>query len=751
MKKKLLTVLALLAFTITGFAQGIQFEYGDWSSVKAKAKKENKIIFIDFYTSWCGPCKMLSKNIFPQKAVGDFYNKNFINYKVDAEKGEGPKLAQKFGVKAYPTLIFADTNGEFLHQGVGGMQAEALIELGNTAMDPNKQLSNLLKDSETEMKDMPAHLRKLSQERLPYNDKFEAYINSLSKKELYSKTTYDLLVELGGRSAEGFTFNLILENKEAFAKAVGQKKVDGYFYNKYLMKAYTAKNKKQAVQPVFNEIKSKGFGFAEKIESTVRLTGYNYEGKYGEFLKEAPIYLEKYAKNDPALKYRTVFMEANKFANRSPELKKFAIQIAEELIAADYNVAKVNAYIGKQYADAGDLKTALTYYQKASDYNQKKGVEDQSAQSVDFLKKRIAIYEKGDYTFNISGLDEYNGFTFKLYYESADEIGEHIETPGVEIKDGKCTIKGNVKVPMTTGWSVYDGDDFKTKGSLILEPGEFKAKLAGRNLEVENGWYNYYVYQGLRENPKYKEAVKNMDEFNSKEGDMKDPAYRKEFFKIIGAVNDSEKEYYTSTYMHNADPTARVLAFYVGRLWHDENSEEEIKKLKADLGDHYLLKTIAHYKAENKRSKAMQESVAVGKQIKPFIAKDLNGKEFKLEKVLKINKYVLVEFWASWCGPCRGAIPHLKELHKKYQKEGFEIVSFSLDHKENMWRKASEKENIPWINTSDLIGRKSPIARMYGVAGVPYSLLVDRKGVIVFSQTGMSDKLDKKLEEVFDY
>lgn len=747
MKHSILTFIAIIAVSLTGLAQGINFEHGDWASVKAKAKQENKIIFIDFYTSWCGPCKMLSKNVFPQKTVGDFYNKHFINYKIDAEKGEGPALAQKYGVKAYPTLIFANANGEFLHQGVGGMQAEALIELGKTAMDPNKQLGKLLNGNGSEVKDMPAHLRKLSKERLPYNDKYETYINSLNKKELFSQATYDLMVELGGRAAEGFTFDLILKNKEGFVKAIGQDKIDEYFYNKYLSKAYTAKNKKEPLEPVFDEINSNGFDFTEKIKVTLEITGYCYVGKYDDFLREAPAYIEKYTKGDHAGKYRTVFMTAIKFMNKTPELKAYTFQLAEELISADYKVPSVNSYIGKKIADRGDLKTALTYYQKASDYSKQNGLEDQAAQSVDFLKKRIEVLEKGDYTFHISGLDEYNGLSFKLFYSSADEIGEYVETEGVEIQEGKCTIKGNVKTPMVAGWSVYDGDNMKVKGDLILEPGDFKAKVSGRDLEVTNGWYNYYAYQGLRENSKYKEAQKNYKEFSSKGGDMKDPEVRKEFFKCNKALNDSKKEYYTSTYIHSADPTARVLAFFIGNLWWDENAEQEMKKLKADLGDHYLLKTIAHYKAESKKTKAMKETVAVGKQIKPFVAKDLNGKEFKLEKVLKKNKYVLVEFWASWCGPCRGLIPHLKKTYKQFHKKGFEIVSFSLDHKESMWKKASEQEDIPWINTSDLIGRKSPIAQMYGVSGIPDSFLVDRNGKIIGTDY-RGDDLDKVLEDL---
>ncbi|MCT4602923.1 MAG: TlpA family protein disulfide reductase [Marinifilum sp.] len=749
MKKIILTALVLLTLTIVSFSQGINFEHGNWASVKAKAKQENKIIFIDFYTSWCGPCKMLSKNVFPQKAVGDFYNKHFINYKIDAEKGEGPKLVQKFGVKAYPTLIFSDSNGEFLHQGIGGMQADALIELGKAAMNPDKQLGKLLKENSDDIKDMPAHLRKLKRERLPLNDKYETYISSLSKKELLTPSTFDLMVELGGKKATGFTFDLILKNKEAFTAALGNKKVDDYFYNKYLYSVHTSGSKKEILESIYKEIKGNGFDFSEKIKETVLLTRYTYKEEHDKFLQEAPKYIEKYTKNDPELKYKNVFMMACKHANKNEKLKAYALQLAEELINADYKVASVNMYLGKSCAEAGELKQALSYYQKASDYSKKNGLKDEYAKSVEYLKKQIKFNELGDYTFNIQGLDKYNGLDFKLFYYSDIEIGEMKESAPVKIVDGKCCIKGKVNTPMAAGWAIYDGDYMKKRGNIILEPGEFKVVLMDKDLTVKNGKYNHYAYQRLRDYPSYKKSVKNLEDYKSKDIDYNNRVVRVELSKLHEAIANSKKEYYTLIYTKNADPKVRMLVFYIGNLWGKKNAPDgEIEKLKAELGDHYLLKTIARFNDDSKKRKEMKATVVAGKQIKPFVARDLNGKEFSLEKILKKNKYVLVEFWASWCKPCRALIPHLKQTYKQYRKKGFEIVSFSLDKKGNLWRNASEKEEIPWINTSDLKGMKSPIVKMYGVNGIPDSFLVDRDGKIVGSHL-KGEKLDKALEELF--
>ena len=110
MKKIALALMVMLAANFT-FAQGIEFFHGKFDDALAKAKSENKLLFVDFYTSWCGPCKKMTKEIFTKKEIGDFFNKNFINLKIDAEKGEGPALAKKYKPKGFPTMIFFNPDG----------------------------------------------------------------------------------------------------------------------------------------------------------------------------------------------------------------------------------------------------------------------------------------------------------------------------------------------------------------------------------------------------------------------------------------------------------------------------------------------------------------------------------------------------------------------------------------------------------------------------------------------------------------
>ena len=109
MKKLFISFSLFLIIPLTQ-AQEINFEKGTWKDAVAKAKTQNKPIFIDFFTTWCGPCKLLDQKVYSKPEVIQKMNASFINFKIDAEKGEGPDLARRFEVSAYPFLVWADKN-----------------------------------------------------------------------------------------------------------------------------------------------------------------------------------------------------------------------------------------------------------------------------------------------------------------------------------------------------------------------------------------------------------------------------------------------------------------------------------------------------------------------------------------------------------------------------------------------------------------------------------------------------------------
>lgn len=138
---KNIVLFLLLGMSKMALAQesGIKFEKSNWNQVLQKAKSENKIIFMDAYTSWCGPCKSMQARVFPDKKVGDFFNENFINVKVDMEQGEGPSIALKYPVRGYPNLFFIDPkSGKIVNQALGYKSTEQLIQIGEQTQQKKK-------------------------------------------------------------------------------------------------------------------------------------------------------------------------------------------------------------------------------------------------------------------------------------------------------------------------------------------------------------------------------------------------------------------------------------------------------------------------------------------------------------------------------------------------------------------------------------------------------------------------------------
>ncbi len=113
---------------------GINFIEQDWSKALQQAKTENKLVFLDIYASWCGPCKMLKQNTFSNAKVGGFFNANFVNVSVDGEQGVGPTLAQQYAIEGYPTLIVTDNTGKPLLYSVGYMDAAELLDFAKAAL-----------------------------------------------------------------------------------------------------------------------------------------------------------------------------------------------------------------------------------------------------------------------------------------------------------------------------------------------------------------------------------------------------------------------------------------------------------------------------------------------------------------------------------------------------------------------------------------------------------------------------------------
>ena len=153
--KRLLIICMLVVLGNGVFGQGIEFMDNEpWSKVLQRAKEQNQLIFMDCYTVWCGPCKGLAQDVFPQKQVGDFFNAHFVNVKYDMEKGDGKMLREKYkeDIIGFPTLLLLDGDGNVVHQMAGYQKAENLIAGMKAGME-GKSLPALQKKYEAGVRD----------------------------------------------------------------------------------------------------------------------------------------------------------------------------------------------------------------------------------------------------------------------------------------------------------------------------------------------------------------------------------------------------------------------------------------------------------------------------------------------------------------------------------------------------------------------------------------------------------------------
>ena len=295
MKKWLiLLTFAFLMGSNTYAQSGIQFTQGTWKELLTKASKEHKLIFMDAYAEWCGPCKKMSKDVFTQKEAGEFFNAKFVNVKMDMEKGEGIGLSSDFGIMAYPTLLFINGSGEVVHQAVGYHTTDMLIELGEAALDPNRNIGSITGRYETGDRS-PDLLRNLAMA------KYDAMDGSYSKiAEEYLATQnnwntddnmefiYRMTSDLDSKMADH-----LFKNRKAFENKFGEQAISGKI-NEMVQNTISGAQTEADLAKVENLYAKAYPDKAAEMSGRLKMGFYAQREDWGNFAKAANAYYKKY-------------------------------------------------------------------------------------------------------------------------------------------------------------------------------------------------------------------------------------------------------------------------------------------------------------------------------------------------------------------------------------------------------------------------------------------------------------------------
>jgi len=171
-------------------------------------------------------------------------------------------------------------------------------------------------------------------------------------------------------------------------------------------------------------------------------------------------------------------------------------------------------------------------------------------------------------------------------------------------------------------------------------------------------------------------------------------------------------------------------------------SKELFNSLSFELQNHSKGKYLRYNLFE------LENLISINAKAISFTQKDITGKDVSLNQFT--GKYLLLDFWASWCGPCRAEIPKMKKVYDKYKDKGFEIVAISLDTNKDKWEKSINEEKISaWCHLSDLQGGANEVAIKYGIRTIPSNFLLDKNGYIIAKNLS-GDKLLENLSEIFE-
>jgi len=338
--------LFCLLITSSVFSQGIEFFHGTWEEAVGEAEKTEKLLFVDAYAQWCGPCKRMAKEVFTQAEVGDFFNSNFINLKLDMETPDGRSFGSKFPVSAYPTLFFLNGDGEIVKKVTGGKQAADLIALGKTAIksyDRSGDYAVKYEEGDRSYELVHNYVKELNKVGKPSLKISNEYISSnppISKSEK-AAFLYTAVVD-----SDSKLFDQMISMKNEVIQATSEDSYKDKVKNACFATIAKAVefDYEDLMHEAIEKYKAADAGDAKKFTQEAKLEYHKLAGNYTEWKTLAEKYMKKYGKKDHDVFKQHLLALKGDFSHEK-DAKPYACDVCKEMVKRDDSPDNYSEYI----------------------------------------------------------------------------------------------------------------------------------------------------------------------------------------------------------------------------------------------------------------------------------------------------------------------------------------------------------------------------------------------------------------------